>query len=204
MAATGGYGFKILDPTGATYHERRDGSQEIIYALPRPGKKWGPWNVHPCPAEPDGEACGHGRFHLHKRLSFAHAPTRGWPWFAQWEGLVGEDDEKIAVRRLRLRRIAPRVLWRALHSPFNWGCEADLSWANLSWANLHGANLHGADLHGADLRWANLGEADLTGANLSWADLHGADLRWADLTGANLSWADLRWANLHEAIGLSG
>ena len=100
-----GYGFKILDPTGATYpQQRRDGSREMVYALPRPEEKWGPWMEHPNPAEPDGKACGSGGFHVHKRLSWAYAPVRGWPWFAQWRGLIGEDDEKVRLSRQEIAK----------------------------------------------------------------------------------------------------
>ena len=190
-----GYGIKILDATGATYHTRRGGRAETVYALPGPDEKWGPWNVHANPAEPDGLACGSGGFHAHRRLSWAYGPPRGWPWFALWRGLLGEDDEKVRVREIRLRRIAPAVLWRAMRPPFDWGRGADLRWANLM-----AADLMRADLYEADLRWANLRGANLSGADLRWADLRGADLHEADLHGADLRGADLSGADLYEAI----
>ena len=154
-----GYGFKCLDPTGATYHKRRNGSSEMLYALPHPGEKWGPWMEHPQPAEPDGASCGPGRYHVMLKLSAVYAPTNWWPWFVQWSGQIGADNEKVSVAKLRLRRISPAVLARALRPPFNWGYMADLRKAGLYMANLRGANLREADL-----RVANLREADLRGA----------------------------------------
>jgi len=200
-----GYGFKFLDPTGATYPGRHDGSDEMLYALPRPGEKWGPWMEHPRPAAPDGQACGPGRYHVMRKLSAVYAPRNWWPWFCEWSEPCGQDQEKVGVRQLRLRRISPRVLDRALRPPFNWGCQANLIGANLIGANLIGANLHGADLSGAnlyeaDLRGADLTGADLRGADLCRADLRGADLREADLSGADLRGADLRRADLSGAL----
>jgi len=144
-----GYGFKFLDPTGATYPRRRDGSNEMLYALPRPGEKWGPWMIHPNAAVRDGPSCGPGRYHVMLKLSAVYAPRHWWPWFCQWRGVVGSDSEKVGVTNLRLRRIAPKVLCRALRPPFNWGREAILQRADLS-----GADLREADLSGADLREA--------------------------------------------------
>ena len=134
-----GYGFKALDPTGATYPNRRAGSCEMLYALPHPGEKWGPWMEHPNPAIPDGHACGAGRFHIWKKLSGKYGPVNWWPWFVQWENEIGHDNTKIGVTRLRLRRITPKTLHRALR--LGWGSRADLRYADL----------HDADLSGADL-----------------------------------------------------
>jgi hypothetical protein len=149
-----GYGFKCLDPTGATYPDRRDGSEEMLYTLPRPGEKWGPWMDHPNPSTADGQACGWGRYHVHLRLSAVYAPHNWWPWFAEWRQPVGADREKVGVLSIRLRRIAPKVLARALRPPFNWG---------------HNADLRNADLSNADLGYAKLGCANLSYANLSYA-----------------------------------
>ena len=208
--------FKFLTPDGCTYYD----NQPFVYNLPGQGEKWGRPTVHPNPAEPDGRPCGPGRLHLMIQLSAAYAPTNWWPWWARGIGpIIGADDEKAAYAAVQLRRIRPRVLWRCLRPPFNWGYGADLRWADLSGADLRGADLRGADLSGADLsgadlrgadlsganlRWADLSRADLSGADLRWADLRwanlgGADLRWANLGGANLGGADLRWANLGEA-----
>jgi len=155
-----GYGFKALDPTGATYPDnRRDGSGVMLYALPRPDEKWGPWMDHPNPAEPDGRECGHGRFHIWSSLSLEYGPRNPWPWFVQWEVKIGGDGRKLGVRRLRLRRISPRVLARSLRSPFNWGFGACLSNICLSGANLYAANLYAANLRDADLSDANLRDA---------------------------------------------
>jgi len=146
-----GYGFKALDPTGATYYTRRDGTSETVYPLPRPGEKWGPWLEHHDPATPDGKPCGSGRFHVWRMLSLKYGPSGAWPWFVEWQGYIGGNEEKLGVQRLRLRRIAPKTFARALRPPFHWG---------------KGADLYGADLYGADLRGANLSGADLSEANL--------------------------------------
>ena len=199
MSAERGHAFKLLDPTGATYRQRRDGSTEMVYTLPRPGEKYGPWMEHPHPTEPDGKACGPGGFHAHKRLSWAYAPLRAWPWWMEWEDLIGEDEDKVRVRRCRLRRIAPKLLWRAMRRPFNWGKRAYLRGANLRRADLRGANLSRADLSDADLRGADLRGADLRDTYLDHADLHGADLGRAALRGADLSGADLSSADLSRA-----
>ena len=162
--------FKLLAPDGCTYYN----GKPFAYALPGPGEKWGPWTEAPDPAEPDGEACGPGRLHLMKALNASYAPTHWWPWWAEGEGLVGEDEYKAAFRQVRLRRIMRSVFWRALRLGLG-----------------SGAYLRGADLSGADL----------SGANLSVAYLRGAYLRGADLSGANLSGADLSGANLNGVIG---
>ena len=147
-AGTTGYGFKALDPTGATYY----GSKRFAYPQPRPGEKWGPWFAHPNPAEPDGQECGPGGWHVHKRLSLQYGPPGAYPWFVQWRGLLGEGADKVRVRELRLRVITPKALARALRPPFNWGTGADLRRANLSRADLYGANLSGAN-HNTYTRW---------------------------------------------------
>jgi len=198
-------GFKILDASCCTWYL----GKRTEYAVPGPGEKWGAVMRHPNPAPPDGRACGPGRFHVMRRLSLRYLPG-GYPWFAEYWEVTGEDNEKVAVPSLRLRRIDKRTLWRALRPPFNWGGDTVLWGIDLSEADLHGADLVGADLRwanlgGADLRWANLYAADLRGANLRWADLEGADLRRANLEGADLRWAnlyaaDLRGANPKDAI----
>ena len=193
--------------------------------LPAPGERWGPWFEHPDPVEPDGRAWGPGRILVSRALSPTYSPDFWWmPCWAQWAGLIGENENTVAVRWIRLRRISPDTLWRALRPPFNWGYRANLNgidlieadlrganlegaslrWAHLSGADLTGANLARADPRGADLRRAILSRCKLAGANLAWANLQGASLNGADLTranleGAELSWADLRWANLEGA-----
>jgi len=184
-------GFKIL---GASYCTWFKGKQ-TEYAVPGPGVKWGPVMRHPKPAPPDGKPCGPGRFHLMKYLSLVFHPG-GYPWFAEYWEVTGEDEEKVAVPALRLRRIDRRVLCRALRPPFNWGRYSDLGWINLSKGDLHGANLRGASLYLAALVEADLRWADLTGADLTNANLARANLREANLIGADLGWANLRWANL--------
>lgn len=227
------YGFKFLDPTGATYYN----GIETVYPLPAPGEKWGPEFVHPNPAEPDGKDCGPGRWHVMKRPSADHAPDSWWPWYVQSTGvIVGESKKKFGTTALRLRRISQKAWHRIIR--MGWCSSANLSGANLfkanlhkanlyganlSWANLYGANLSGADLYGANLYVANLYGADLfranlsganlfrsnlfgaylSGANLSGANLHKADLSWANLSGANLSDANLSGADLYKA-NLSG
>ena len=197
------YGFKFLTPWGSTLDRWPDGSKdkrhgqeaETVYPLPAPGEKWGPWFEHPNPAEPDGDDCGPGRWHVMKRPSARYAPRTWWVWYAECRGIVGESNEKFGCTEMRLRRITRRVFWRMIH--LGWMKRADLRWADLSGAYLSGAYLRGANLRGAYLRGA-----DLRGANLSGAYLSGANLSGADLRGANLSGAYLRWADLREAIGL--
>ena len=188
-----GYGFKLLDPTGATY---RDGVR-FGYHLPAPGEKWSEWTRHPEPAEFDGKDSGPGRIHLMRRIDARYADRNWWPWFAQWTGLVGASDEKLGVVEVRLRLIEPRVFWRIIR--MGWCTGADLSGANL-----RGASLRGASLSDADLSLANLSLADLSGANLRGANLRGANLTGANLRGASLSDADLSGANLSWAVGLDG
>ena len=229
-----GYGWKILTPWGSTEgndtpgiaHKRGQG-WTANYELPRPGQKWSEWQVHPEPDAPDGEDCGHGRWHVMKRLDARYSPASWWPWFAEYRGVIGESEEKAGVSELRLRRVRPAVFWRIARLGYLRGANlsgADLRGANLSGANLRGANLRGAnlreanlydanlrsatllsadlsdaDLYGADLRGATLHSATLHSATLSGADLSGADLSGADLSRANLRNADLRGANLRNA-----
>jgi hypothetical protein len=188
-----GTGFKFLNPYGATNY----GGKDFLYPLPNPNEKWGPWIEHPNPAEPDGSDCGSGRLHVMLRLSADYAPHNWWPWFCQWEGEIGRSEEKIGVKRLRLRRINTKTFHRIIRMGYCRG--ADLSGADLSGAGLSGADLSGAGLSGADLSGAGLSGADLCGANLWRTDLRGADLSGASLSGANLSGADLNGADLWRA-----
>ena len=189
--------FKFLDPTGATY--RND--KPFYYILPRPDQEWSDWTIHPEPAEPDNCACGAGRLHLMKILNAQYAPHNWWPWEAEGDMLVGEDKEKAAYWKVRLRRISPQRLWEMLRKGERE--ETNLRWANLSGADLieaylRWAYLSGAYLSGANLRWADLNEADLSGANMRWANLSGANLSRANLSGAQANdltvWpADFDW-----------
>ena len=128
-----------------------------------------------------------------------------------WSGMLGEVDEKLRCRRVRVLTLwdGPRLIWEG-------GRGADLSRADLTGADLTGADLTGANLrranlsraalyeanlsraalYEANLSRANLRRADLNGADLRGADLTGADLTGADLRGADLTWADLTWADL--------
>ena len=194
-----GYGWKFLTPLGSTEgndvpgnEHKRGQTAATYYELPRPGRKWGAWQVYPRPHAPDGKDCGDGRWHIMKRLDARYAPESWWPWFAEYRGVIGESDEEIGVSELRLRRVRPEVFWRIAR--FGYLQNAHLYGAHLCGANLIGANLSGANLFGADLR-----DANLSGANLSGADLFGADLRDANLSGADLSNADLSGANLSGA-----
>jgi hypothetical protein len=172
-----GYGWKFLNPYGAT---TRNGV-ETLYPLPRPDEKWGPWFKHPTPAEPDGEDCGSGRWHVMNRLDARYAPSDWYPWFVEWRGLIGKSQEKTGVAELRLRRLPLKVFIRLLR--WGYGCNANLRGADLYGANLHGANLYEADLRGADLYGANLYEADLYGANLYEANLSDKDREYLKSVG---------------------
>jgi hypothetical protein len=168
-------GFKFLDASGATH---RNGI-ETVYPLPAPGEKWGPEFIHPDPAEPDGNDCGPGRWHVMKKPNARYAPPNWWPWYVRSTGTVlGDSNEKYGTTALQLRRISPRTWHRMIR--LGWCSGAELTGSYLYGADLTGANLYGADLYGA-----NLTGADLTGANLTGANLYGADLRRAELTGAD-------------------
>jgi hypothetical protein len=192
-------GFKFLDPAGSTH---RNG-KETVYPLPRPGEKWGPEFIHPDPADPDGEDCGPGRWHVMKRPDARYAPNNWWPWYVQSTGTVlGESSEKYSTTALKLRRISPKVWHRIIR--LGWCRRSNLYGGNLYWADLKGANLYGADLeranlYGVDLSEANLSKAKLIKANLRRAYLEGAILEGAIFYGANLSRAKLRRANLRGA-----
>ena len=138
-----GYGFKFLNPYGATEYDGND----FIYPLPAPDQKWSDWVEHPDPVEPDGNDCGEGRLHVMNTLSAQYAPSNWWPWFCEWEGIIGASEEKVGVRRLRLRRINKRAFWKIIRMGY-------CSGAYLRGAYLRGANLSGADLSGAYLRGA--------------------------------------------------
>ena len=114
--------------------------------------------THPTPAEPDGQACGPGGFHMMKGLNATYAGSNWWLWDAQWSGLLGEDAEKCRVISVRLKRIQPEELWRRLRE--GTGRGANLKGAHLWGAHLEGANLKGANLWGANLEGANLGNTD--------------------------------------------
>ena len=140
-----GYGWKFLNPYGAT--ER--GGVETLYPLPRPAEKWGPWFTHSNPCAPDGDDCGPGRWHVMKRLDACYAPEDWWVWFAEYRGVIGESQEKVGVRELRLRRVSIRVFARLLR--WGYGSGANLVRANLVGANLVRANLVRANLYSANL-----------------------------------------------------
>ena len=202
-----GYGWKFLTPWMTTIYN----GVETGYPSPAPGKKWSEWMTHPEPSEPDGEDCGKGRYHVMNKPSADYAPRQWWIWFVQYRGVIGQSNEKVGVRELRLCRVPALSFWHMIrqgkckdlclnHAYLSY---ANLSGAYLSHANLSHADLRGADLRGADLRGADLSYADLRGANLSHADLRRADLRHAYLSDADLGYADLRGADLRRA-NLSG
>ena len=144
-----GRGFKFLNGYNATTYTGKD----FIYPVPGPGEKWGPWFLHPEPAEPDGDDCGAGRIHIMKKLDARYAPNHWWPWFCEYRGVIGESDEKLGAKEIRLRRITESVFWKIIRL-----------------GHCSGANLWRADLRDADLRGANLWGADLRGANLWGAE----------------------------------
>ena len=215
--------YKFLDPSGCSSgqgnpfpYPLRQGNP-FPYPLPTPDQTWGPWIEVPTTEEDaNGEPCGNG-LHLMKSLNAIYAPLNWWPWAAQGEGMLGEDDKKARFRRVRLRRILPPVFHRMLRLGMGKGADlvkvhlegTDLRGADLKGANLWGSHLRGANLGEANLREANLGEANLEGVNLEWANLEGAnlweahlgeaDLRGADLEGADLGGANLRGADLERA-----
>ena len=156
-----GNGIKFLTPWGTTEQHYTE------YTLPQPGEKWGAWMEHPAHALPDGNDCGPGRYHVMKALSAQYAPSNWWPWWVEYQSVIGESAEKVGVARLRLRRIRPAVFHRMIR--FGWCKDADLTGADLTGANLIRANLTGANLTRADLNGANLPGANLNGANLRGA-----------------------------------
>ena len=173
--------FKFLNPSGCTEYE----GESYAYILPRPDQTWGDWMDHPNPGVFDGRDCGPGGWHLMKTLDAHYGPANWWPWWAEGRGLLGESVKKARYTSVRLRRITPRVFWRMLRPPFNYGCGADLRYADL----------RDADLRYADLRYTNLRYTNLRYTNLRDADLRYADLRYADLRGANLRGANLRYTD---------
>jgi len=190
------YVWKALSPYGSS-----DGNGvEFFYRLPVPGERWSDWTIAPNqPENVDGKACGAGGLHLHKRPTYQYAPRQAWLWLARYlpGDVLGEDAQKIRVRKLQLLRISHHKFEAMIKRGLLRG--ANLRDANLQGANLQGANLQGANLQGADLQGANLQGANLQGANLQGADLQGANLQGADLQGANLQGADLQGANLQGA-----
>ena len=190
-----GYGWKALSPDGCTYYN----GDEYQYILPRPGEKWGPVNVHPDPAQPDGRDCGSGRFHVHNKPTYQYGPSSCWLWYVRYpkSAIVGSSGEKTGVIALQLRRVSRNSFIRMIR--LGWLTGANLYGAYLRGANLDRANLTDANLTGAHLTDANLRGADLTRANLTRAYLRGANLDRANLTDAHLYGADLRDANLDRA-----
>lgn len=196
-----GRGFKFLDQNGMT-----TAYVATQYALPQDGQRWGEWMDHPDPVEFDGESCGPGRYHIMKRLNTVYSPVPYCKvWWAQYENVVGTSDEKMAVTRLRLRAISPRVLGRIIRS--GWADDdgelsyldmqgLDLRGANLSEFTMHRVNLQGANLEGANLDYVDLSNSNLIGANLAYTSLEGANLEEANLSHANLEGAWLQDARL--------
>ena len=136
MTPIDGRGFKFLNGYNATTHKGND----FVYPVPGPGEKWGAWFAHPEPSEPDGKDCGPGRIHVMKKLDTSYAPTNWWPWFCEYRGVIGESDEKLGVREIRLRRIPQKVFWKIIILGY---CKkADLRGADLWNAYLRGANIN--------------------------------------------------------------
>ena len=142
-----GRGFKFLNGYNATTYDEND----FIYPVPGPNEKWGAWFAHPDPAKPDGNDCGAGRLHVMRKLDAAYAPTNWWPWFCEYRGVIGESEEKLGVREIRLRRIPQHIFWKIIRLGY---CRN----ADLRNANLRNADLRNADLWNADLWDANLNE----------------------------------------------
>lgn len=213
------YGWKCLTPYGSTINDYG----ETFYVLPKLDQKWGDWMVHPNPAQFDGNDCGVGRYHIHKKPTFEYATEQAgrWLWYvrARKSNVLGESDEKYGATEIQLRRVSFKAFTRMIR----WGwmrganlyganlygadlqranlCDADLQRADLRDADLYGANLQRAYLRDANLRDANLNGANLRDANLRDADLSGANLRGADLSDADLYGANLSDADLRYAIG---
>ena len=138
--------WKFLDPSGCTYFN----GKPFVYNLPGRNEKWA-LTEHPEPAvESDGEACGPGGLHLKKSLDSGSAPVNWWPWYARPAGvLLGQDNEKMRLTAVELRRVDRRVFHRCLRPPFNWGMNANLTNADLRDADLRDADLTDANLRGA-------------------------------------------------------
>jgi uncharacterized protein YjbI with pentapeptide repeats len=190
-------GFKFLNPNGATIYD----GKEYPYILPQPGEKWGAWFKHPDPAKPDRQACGYGGWHISKRLNDEWGKGR-YPWFAEGRIVLGEDEQKIRVVEIRLRRV-PRKLFEKLLK-IGWGKystlrRSDLSGSDLSGSDLSGSNLSGSNLRGSDLSGSNLSGSDLRGSDLSDSNLSGSDLSDSNLRRSNLSDSDLSGSNLSDS-----
>lgn len=196
--------YKFLDPMLMTYFQ----GIGTVYPVPGPGEKWGPWLVHPRDYSPDDMACGPGGFHLMKNLDARYAQIPWGAWYAEGDGLLGEDLEKARFSRVRLRRIPRKTLHRLLRLGASSGkvlsgaslSNADLRDADFRLTVFRNSNLHGANLTGADLAGAALMNANLRYANLDRADLQDANLARASLTNISFSYTNFKGTNLHHAI----
>ena len=153
--------WKALGNGGCTCYN----GMEFRYTLPIPGQKWSDWTVAPdALTAPDGEACGAGRLHLHKRPSFEYAPPYARLYLARYliSELLGEDEDKLGAPRCQLRFVPQRTWYYMIRK----GWQKCLHYADLHCADLTGANLTNATLTNADLTRANLTNADLTGTIL--------------------------------------
>ncbi len=141
-------------------------------------------------------------------------------------GEIEAEDEEDAWRRLRIRRLAPKLrsntrIWnkledseqererrssklrrllRTLASHHRWLSGGEGERADLSGLDLSRVSLRNRDLSHANLSSTDLSEADLSGVRLAGANMAGANLYRADLSGANLRNVDLSDVNFSEAV----
>jgi len=195
-----GYGIKVLSPTGATYPARRGGADIMEYALPRPGEKWGPWNIHPKPSKPDKEGCGPGRYHAWRGLRVQYGPPQGYPWFAHWRKRVSSSEDKIGALEIRLRAIQPKVLHRALCPPFNWGQNTFFDGLDLSGVRLQRADLHSTIMVNCNLQDIVLRDADLSGTALKKCILASAHIHDTNLRGSQFDYSQLNDVVINRAV----
>ena len=162
-----------MDANGATYHH----GQPFYYPFPTiVGENinrrvaWSDWVEAPNQPEiADGANCGAGGLHIYKDFRCSYRKPNQYWRLARYlpEDILGEDEEKVRVRKMQTTLITPS--W--LHRLIRWGF---FRYARLQGVNLHGANLQGANLQRADLEGANLKGANLKGANLQEAYLQRA------------------------------
>jgi len=211
-------GIKILAKSGKYYYTTWNG---IVTKYPVPPEgdydNWGEWMVHPNPQNLGGIVSIGGGYFVMNYPSFKYASRIGSDFCHIFDAEVGDgdvlgyDDEKSRVAKLRLRRIHPDELVKMIRNGQIQNLKyadlskldlsgVDLPRTTLSSTNLTGTNFTGANLSKANLFWSNLEGANLTDTDLFYAILFNANLVGANLAGSVLSWANMTEANLTGAV----
>jgi len=176
-------GFKFLTPRGTTTWD----DEEVVYPLPAPYEKWGPTLRHSCPAQPEPDvhsACGPGRFHLMRRLDNKYQKGPWWVWYAKYEKLIAEDEEKLGVDGVRLRHITPRHLFTMAR--IGMLKNISLQYLYLINADWRRGKFQLSDLSYTIMRGGDFQYADLDNAKLCDCDMRVCDFRYANLADVNM------------------